>query len=507
MVWFVVHRDRVRATLHCGIGPDLDDWRLAARNLSVADRSVSTSGWFKMAFEITIPRLGWSMEEGTFAGWQKKDGDVIRLNDILFELEGEKALQEIEAVDEGILRIPPNGPQPGVVLKVGAVVGYLLADGEQLPWNTADASLGSPAETPTMATAERRDFESAASPSIRRLARQLSVDLAGITGSGPGGRLTEDDVRSRATIEQQAPGIQTTQRETHHASTSSVGAPTATPRARRTAKKLGIDWTCISGSGRQGRIRERDVLRAVSDTAACSHSGETRISVTGRRRVIADRLSESARQTVSVTITTRADATNLVSLREQFKAAGQSPVPAVHDIIAKLVADALGQFSLLAGRWDGDAIVLPDPNEIHLGLAVDTPEGLIVPVLRNVATRSLLSLAAESARIIQKARNGRLAGSEMQGAVFTISNLGGYGIDTFTPVINLPETAILGLGTIRKKPVVTDDGQIVVRQMMSLSLTFDHRAIDGVPAAKFLQVLTTSIGNPAAKLIALSSPA
>ena len=445
------------------------------------------------------------MEEGTFAGWQKKDGDVIRLNDILFELEGEKALQEIEAVDEGILRIPPNGPQPGAVLKVGAVVGYLVAEGEQLPWNTVDDSSVSPSDTPVLAASKCKDFESAASPSVRRLARQLSVDLAGITGSGPRGRLTEDDVKASAASGQQASVIQTTPQRMSQTSPDSVGAATATPRAKRTATKLGIDWTRLSGSGRQGRIRERDVLRAASDTVSSSHSRGQRIAVTGRRRVIADRLSESARQTVPVTITTRADATNLVSLREQFKSAGQTPVPAVHDIIAKLVADALCQFPLLAGRWDGDAIVVPDPNEIHLGLAVDTPEGLIVPVLRNVTFQSLLSLAAESARIIQKARNGRLSGSEMQGAVFTITNLGGFGIDTFTPVINLPETAILGLGTIRQEPVVTDEGQIIVRRIMSLSLTFDHRAIDGVPAAKFLQVLAASIGNPAAKLIALSA--
>ena len=145
--------------------------------------------------------------------------------------------------------------------------------------------------------------------------------------------------------------------------------------------------------------------------------------------------------------------------------------------------------------------MLPADDEIHIGLAVDTPEGLIVPVLRNVLNESLLSLAAESSRIIRKARDGRLSGADMQDAVFTITNLGSFGIEAFTPVINLPETAILGLGAIRKQAVVTSDDRIEVRSLMTLSLTFDHRAIDGAPAAKFLQSVVAATENPAARLL------
>ncbi len=167
--------------------------------------------------------------------------------------------------------------------------------------------------------------------------------------------------------------------------------------------------------------------------------------LSGRRKVIAGRLAASHQQTVPVTLTSQADATNLVSLREQFRTNGESLVPAFHDIITKLVAGCLQQHRQLAGRWDGDTIVLPSDPEMHIGLAVDTPEGLIVPVLRNVLNEPLLSLAAESSRMIAKAREGRLSGADMQDAVFTITNLGSFGIDAFTPVINLPETAILGL--------------------------------------------------------------
>jgi pyruvate dehydrogenase E2 component (dihydrolipoamide acetyltransferase) len=440
-----------------------------------------------MAFEISIPRLGWSMEEGTFAGWRKNAGDTIRRGDILFELEGEKALQEIEAVDEGILAIAANGPKPGEVLKVGAIVGYLLAPGETLAACSGPDASSSLQNSP--AITDDKEVSPAAAPSVRRLARQLEIDLSAVVGTGSNGRITDDDVHLAASrIKSNAP------------TSKGDGRTIATPRARRAALQTGVDLTQINGSGRDGRIRERDVLSATPSAA----SGR-RIPVAGRRKIIAERLSQSARQTVPVTITSRVDATNLVSLREQFKATGQKPVPAIHDIIAKLLAEVLNQFPLLASRWEGDAIVQPDPDQIHIGLAVDTPEGLIVPVIRQVSQLSLISLAAESARIIQKARDGKLSASEMQGGVFTITNLGAFGIDAFTPVINLPETAILGLGAIRREPVVAEDGRIEVRQIMTLSLTFDHRVIDGAPAARFLQTLVNAIANPAARLIFLGS--
>ncbi len=448
-----------------------------------------------MSFEITIPRLGWSMEEGIFAGWLKKDGDVIRRGDALFELEGEKALQEVEALDDGVLRLMADGPQLGTVLKVGAVVGYLVADGAALAQTPSDSNVASNAIKPVekAPATDINSMSSGGSPSVRRLARELGVDLNRVTGTGSRDRITDDDVRATARREsEQRPTIN-----------SALAAEIiATPRARRAAKTAGIELSSMQGTGRNGRIRERDVVSQSNAAApSATRAGGQRISLSGRRRVIAERLADSHRQTVPVTLTSQVDATNLVSLRQQFKAAGETLIPAIHDIIAKLVAGCLRQELRLAGRWDGDAIVLPYDNEIHIGLAVDTPEGLIVPVLRNVVNETLLSLAAESSRIIRKSRAGRLSGAEMQGAVFTITNLGSFGIDTFTPVINLPETAILGLGAIRKLAVVASDDRIEVRPMMTLSLTFDHRAIDGAPAAKFLQSLVAAIENPAARLL------
>ncbi len=385
-----------------------------------------------MAHEIVIPRLGWSMEEGTFVGWLKKDGDWVRAGDVIFELEGEKASQEIEAVDEGILRIPPAGPKPGSVVKVGAVVGYLVAIGESIP----------------------RDNISA--PTDRATIVELPL-LAGVT--------TSTISPKRRTI-------------------------VASPRARRIATELGIDWQRLSGTGAGGRIREQDIR------AAMTGNGQRR-SLTARRRVIAQRMVASRQQTVPVTLTTKADATNLVKLREHFKSSSAAAIiPSYQDIITKLVAEALKQHPLLAGRWDENAIVLPAENELHLGLAVDTEAGLLVPVIRNVLGLTLAELAIQSRCLAEQARAGTLAAADMQGGVFTITNLGALGIDAFTPIINAPEAAILGLGAIRREPVVLNDGQIVARQQITLSLTFDHRIVDGAPAARFLQTMVSAIANP-----------
>ena len=443
-----------------------------------------------MAFEITIPRLGWSMEEGTFSGWLKQDGDTIQCGDPLFELEGEKAIQEIEAVDAGILRIPANGPQPGSMVKVGAVVGYLVAEGESLPvGQTPDASAidsgtqelseGTPS-LPTETVAVDAAMPPAAGPSVRRLARESGVALDQVEGTGRGGRILAEDIQ-RATSQR----------------TRSTRTPIASPRARRVAAELEIDWTQLTGTGAGGRIREQDVLAARRAPAA-----GRRIPLTSRRKVIAQRMVASRQQTVPVTLTTKADATNLVNLREQFKTtSGESPIPGYQDIITKLVAGVLRQYPLLAGRWDEDAIVLPAENEVHIGMAVDTDDGLLVPVLHNAAQLSLIELAAKSRQLVGQARAGKLAAADMQGSVFTITNLGAFGIDAFTPIINVPETAILGLGAIRREPVVLDDGGIVSRHQLTLSLTFDHRILDGAPAARFLQDIATAIANPSAALL------
>jgi len=415
-----------------------------------------------MANEVRIPRLGWSMEEGTFVGWLKQDGERVQVGDALYELEGEKATQDIEAIDAGILRIPPDAPQPGTVLPVGALLAYVLADGEAPPW------LSEPATT----NATRVGDAKRGTP-LQQTSPPPPVAVARIA-------------------------------VTHHADSQPLAAKKASPRARRVARELGIDWTTLDGTGRHGRIRESDVRRKADqhgDKPSTPRPSIQRFS--SRRKTIADRMRISRERTVPITLTTIADATNLVGLRNQFKALSQTaPAPTYADIVACVAADVLKRHPQLAARWqDDDTLILPTDDRFDIGIAVDTPDGLLVPVVRDVGRLPLAEVAAQSRDLIDRARAGRLTAAEMQGGMFTITNLGAYGIDAFTPVINYPEVAILGLGAIRREAVVLPDGTVSPRDRIRLSLTFDHRALDGAPAAAYLQDLATALENPAALLL------
>lgn len=488
-----------------------------------------------MAREIRVPRLGWSMEEGTFVGWLKKDGDSVQVGESLFELEGEKAIQEIPAIDAGILRIPPDAPRPGTVLPVGSLVGYLADEGEPLPWTVPSTppsresmTLASPSPEslsirPVCESAPVEELHSRggdsqmaggekqrgalgvpASPSVRRLARAKGVTLTSIFGSGPGGKVTAADVEQAARAPASlAAGMRS----------ASPVRKFASPRARAVARDLGIDWTTVDGTGRGGRVRERDVRRAVSLGSGRSLAAATleslseipqsllqpvRVPLTSIRKVTADRMRKSHARLVPVTLHAVADAENLVAFRQTFKAMDGAIVPAITDIIACLTARVLRRHRAMAARWeeDGAALTIPADDGMHLGIAVDTARGLLVPVLRDVANQTLLEIARQARELVEKARASKLSTAQMQGGVFTISNLGSFGVDRFTPVIHYPETAILGLGAIRRVPVVLADDRIVPRGRMTLSLTFDHCATDGAPAAQFLRALVAAIEEP-----------
>lgn len=433
-----------------------------------------------MPHEITVPRLGWSMEEGVFVEWLKRDGDPVEVGDPLFALEGEKAIQEIEALERGVLRIPANGPKGGETVRVGAVVGYVVGPGEVL---TAADAHGAHRDAPTPAAPP-------APPSVRRLARQLGVDLASFPA---GTRVTDADVRRARESRAQTPP-EVVAAAASPPSRPPGGRPPISPRAARVAAELGVDWSSLRGSGRGGRIRERDVRAAGERTRNAPASGIESI-----RRTIADRLRHSVQQTVPVTLFVRADATNLVRLREQLQASQPADVvPTYTDIIARVAAGALLEDPQMHVCWDGDRQVTPDG--VHIGIAVDTPAGLLVPVIAGADQLSLLEFARISRDRVARARERRLAVHEMQGGTFTITNLGNYGVELFTPVINWPEIAILGVGAIRKEAIVAADERIEARWQLPLSLTFDHRAIDGAPAARFLQSLRERLEQPAAWL-------
>jgi pyruvate dehydrogenase E2 component (dihydrolipoamide acetyltransferase) len=261
----------------------------------------------------------------------------------------------------------------------------------------------------------------------------------------------------------------------------------ASPRARRAAAAKGIDWRSLPGSGRGGRILERDIPQGMPLPPPVS-------PLTGARRVTAERLVTSAQSVVPVTLTTDADATSLVELRAQALADGAAP--GLTDLLVKIVAIALGEHPALNAQLTETGIV--QPPHINIGLAVDAPHGLIVPVVRDAGSKSVDQIAQDAARLIESARTGRSTPEELQEATFTITNLGMYDIDAFTPIVNLPQCAVLGIGRIVPRPVVVDEAteRVAVRRMMALSLTFDHRLVDGAPAARFLQAVKHLVERP-----------
>lgn len=449
-----------------------------------------------MPIEITIPRLGWSMDEGTFGEWSKKDGEHVASGDAIFLLETEKALQEVESVDEGILHILADAPKEGDTVKVGTIIGYLLSKGEEPPkieTGVRQPAVDSPAAGVVAADSQLPTSNSplspAASPSVRRLARDLNVPLTSLKLNGT---ISEHDVRRAAqqeTIEQRSvPSGQRT--ENVAARNSHPSLPKVSPRAARAARRFHIDWTTLNGSGRNGRIREQDVLAAAGGD---NLPNGVLVPATPTRKLIAERMAHSARTTVPVTLTTIAHVDGILRDRAARKQQtdSENQTPAIHDYVILSVAKALQKFPALNRRWMNGEILQPDG--IHIGLAVDTQNGLIVPVVRNADQKPLPELAESSAALVARGRDHRLTSKECTGGTFTVSNLGAFGIDAFTPVINPGESAILGIGTIRRTPGLCDDGSITGSQQMTLSLTFDHQVVDGAPAARFLQYVVDEL--------------
>jgi len=488
-----------------------------------------------MAIEIVMPRLGWTMEEGIFGEWLKKDGEEVKSGDLIFTVESDKATQEVETFDNGILRIPPDGPKTGDVIPVGGRMGFIVKPGEDAPFakqaapapqatsqpagNGAAPSAAESTPTPISALAPAPASPKATgllptiSPRARRVAAELNIDWAQLTGSGRTGRIVERDVRAAHAQQQtqpQAPAVPAQP-------ATKTSAPTfaqVSPVAQRMAEAAGLDLAEIAAQKPGQRIQRQDVEAAIAAREAQpvtpapvtltptgpSGDGEV-VPITRVRHLIAQRMTESLQTMAPVTLTTEADATALVALREQLKASfapRNQIVPSYNDLLMKLTAVALQEHRWLNATWRGNEIFIP--NSINIGFAVDMEEGLIVPVVRAVESKSVRQIAAESRALIEKAQSHKLTPTEMQDGTFTITNLGAYGIDAFTPIINPPQCAILGVGRIIKKPTVYQD-QVVARHSVALSLTFDHRVVDGGPAARFLNTVRSYIEETALWLV------
>jgi pyruvate dehydrogenase E2 component (dihydrolipoamide acetyltransferase) len=411
-----------------------------------------------MSIEIIVPRLGWSMDEGTFSRWLKQEGELIREGDELFELEGDKATQVVESFDSGILHIAANGPQPGDTVKVGDVLGHLHS-----------RASGIPTTNPTTAV-------------------KPEVTEQPDTAMGPISIVPSNPAAS-------------------HKTTHIRGRRAVTPRAARVAAALGVNTEVVLGTGKDGRIRECDVRRvgesthdsdAVESTPQVAPVAGTPIAL--NRRIIAERMIAASQQSAAVTLMASADASALIGLREECKRTQPDcRIPSYTGLFVKLSAAALEKHPPCRAQWINNSIVMPEG--IHVSVAVDTPQGLVTPVIRDVVSLPLCKLSEQLGELIELARARRLSPEQMQGGIFTVSNLGMSRVEAFTPILNSPQTMILGVGRIVTAPVVRN-GEITAGQVVSLSLTFDHRVIDGAPAAAFLTTLCELIESPLAWLVA-----
>lgn len=425
-----------------------------------------------MATAIKMPQLGLTMTEGTINRWLKNVGDAVKAGDVVAEIETDKIAGEVQSPADGVLRI--ISAREGEVIPVTGLLGYVGAEGEQIDVSGGEKTDRSsaptaiaPASTVPAATPAAEERVKA-TPIARKLASDLGVDLASLTGSGPGGRIVEADVRKAAEQAQRIPAAAAQPAAAPPAVAAVSPAATAGPVAPSSAPPI----------AEERRVRER-------------------IPLTGMRRTIADRMLRSLQQSAQLTLGTEVDATALTRARQELvadaKAAGAEAVPTYTDLLVKIVARALREYPVVNATISGNEIVLLD--DINVGVAVALETGLVVPVIRQVDRLALAEISAQLRRLASAAREGKLTMHDVTDGTFTITNLGMFDIDFFTPIVNPPESAILGVGRIVEKVVPSGDGT-ANRPTMALSLTFDHRVFDGAPAARFLQRVKRLVENP-----------
>lgn len=435
-----------------------------------------------MATKVIMPKLGMAMSDGTVVKWLKEDGAEVQAGQPVVVVMSKKITYEVEAPVSGILR---HASKAKDVRGIGQVVGFIAEPGEEIPPEEFAAAAAAPVKAaegkeekeaaPAPAAKEppppKEEKRIPSSPAARRLAEELGVDLARVPATG--NRVTEEDVRR------------------YHEEQSRI---VVSPLARRMAEEEGVDLATVKGTGPGGRITEEDVLRAMEKPGKAPAAPlPQRIPFIGMRQAIAEQMSYSLQSMAQISMFTTADVTELKTTREALGARWGSK-PSYTDLLIKAVVVALQEHPLLGAKLEGDEIVLP--GEYNIGVAVALDDGLIVPVVRNADQLSLPAIGEKLKGLAQRARDNTLDVDEVTGATFTITNLGMFGIDGFTPIINPPEVAILGVGRIFQE-LAQINGQIVVRDMMTLSLTIDHRIVDGAPGAQFLQTLVRLLEHPA----------
>jgi pyruvate dehydrogenase E2 component (dihydrolipoamide acetyltransferase) len=445
-----------------------------------------------VAIEVLLPKLGLTMETGLIEEWLVSAGTLVQPGEPLMRLATDKVEVDVEAEAAGLFH--PAVAQ-GSELPPGALVGWLLAEGEAVPTPSAAApsaptAAPHPAEPvvaaePGALTPPTQTGRQFVSPNARRVARERGVDVTQLRGTGPSGRVITADVIDA--LEQPAVAASAAQAQ---------GPSVVSPLVRRDAVAAGVDLGAVP-AGPGGKIRRADVIAAAARQGAAEPGLPAQvIPLTGMRGVIASRMHASLQEMAQLTLGTDATMDAAVDLRarlkEQWSAAGIA-VPTITDFIVRAAALALVRHPRLNASVQEQTILVQ--SDINVGIAVALDDGLIVPVVKNADQLPLSSIAAETKRLAAGSRTGKLALPDLEGGTFTVSTLGSFGIDFFTPVITPGQVAILGVGRLRDS--VRWDGATPVRtQVLTLSLTFDHRAVDGAPAADYLRAVVDQLQNP-----------
>ena len=395
--------------------------------------------------------------------------------DPLCEIETSKINTELESPAPGVLAHIVVAE--GETVRVGSLLAVLGKPGEKVerPAATRPAAAARPQPAPAAQVAPARPQPGVQiTPLARRLAQQRGVDLSIVRGSGPSGRIVKEDVERALEAPGSPPQVQ------------------VVPAARRLVSQRGIDLAQVQGSGPNGRILLEDVERGAA--AKAGPPGKVTL-LSGIRRTIAQRMRESVQSMAQVTLTTEADVTALVQMREELVELWRPHRlrPLHQDMVVMATARALKEHPRLNALMIDDEIRVLE--EVNLGVAIAIPDGLLVPVIKRAGKKSLIELAQEVRDLVKKTGDNKLSPEDMADGGFTITNLGSYDIDAFTPIINPPEVGILGVGRVMEKPAV-HQGKIAVRSMVALSLTFDHRALDGVPASEFLRAIKQYLEEP-----------
>ena len=454
-----------------------------------------------MAVEVFMPKAGMDMKEGKIMRWLKNVGERVEEGEGLLSIETDKVTMEVESPASGTLLCTYF--KDGAVVPVVTVIGYIGKEGEAVPEGPTQAGgdakaadnaavSASPIKAVPSASAEKAEKAAAqgyipASAYAKKLSREHGIPLDAVVPTGALGEVKARDIEKK---------LAETERET---------AVSATPLAKKIAADKEIDVSALSGSGYQGKILKADVLGAASKEAKApsreAAAEDYRLEkLGGMRKVIAERMLRAHTEIPSATLNMTADVTDLLALREKINAKREKTNRiSINDFIIKAVAKALETNRNILVSLDGDFIVHKE-NTINIGMAVATDTGLIVPVIRSVDTMGLEAVSKRAKDLAKRAREGRLSMDEYKDSTFTVTNLGMYDVESFSPIINQPDSGILGICAVKDELVLTD-GQVSVRKKLGLSFTHDHRVIDGAPAAVFLKAVKDLLEDPLSIMI------